>query len=369
MDEERERRRKRVKRIKKTIIFIIIAIIILPTILCVILFFKMNSYKNEVSDLKKTMTEYVKAREESFAIAYAGGKKEQTTESADSNNPTKELDKETDNTEPSTEVKPAPIETEAETETETETTTEAETTTETETATETETETETVFEPETIIQRDGQKELVEKALAEGRKVVYLTFDDGPCSNTGKLLDVLDKYGVKATFFINGHEGFEKELNRMVAGGHTLAMHTYSHVYESVYANVDSFAKEIDQLRQYIYKNTGLYPHIFRFPGGSSNSQTDSIQPYIDYLNKNGFLYFDWNVSSGDGGATPSVDQLYNNVMSGIEKQKVSIVLMHDSTAKMTTFEAMPRILESLQAMNALILPINDDTTPVHHNIN
>ena len=211
---------------------------------------------------------------------------------------------------------------------------------------------------------------VEEALKQGRKVVYLTFDDGPSDNTDALLDVLAEHNVKATFFVNGHEGYEEALNRIVNEGHTLALHTYTHDYAHVYESVESFAQEVESLQDYLEKTTGVRPHIFRFPGGSSNSQAPlPISQYIDYLNKNNLVYFDWNVSSGDGGDGLSRKQVYDNVMKGISGQDISVVLMHDATYRMTTFEAVPDIIEKLQEQNALILPITADTQPVHHNVN
>ena len=185
-----------------------------------------------------------------------------------------------------------------------------------------------------------------------------------------MLDVLAEHNVKATFFVNGYEGYEEALNRIVNEGHTLALHTYTHDYAHVYESVESFSQEVESLQDYLEKVTGTRPYIFRFPGGSSNSQAPlPISQYIDYLNKNNLVFFDWNVSSGDGEDGLSRKQVYDNVMKGIAGQDVSVVLMHDATYRMTTFEAVPDIIEKLQEQNALILPITADTQPVHHNVN
>ena len=215
---------------------------------------------------------------------------------------------------------------------------------------------------------NGYSDDVAQALSEGRKVVYLTFDDGPWEMTDEFLDVLKQYGVNATFFINYREGYEDELIRMRDEGHTIAMHTYSHVYEHVYGDISEFESEVVMLQDYISSVTGVKSTIFRFPGGSSNSKTNKINTYINYLNNNGIVYFDWNVSSAD--ATPgglSAEKICNNVISGVNCKDVSVVLMHDAYDKHTTLEALPMIIEKLQAMNALILPITEDTVPVHHN--
>ena len=326
---EAERRRKRVKLYKRIIVIAIITIILLPTILCIILFCRMNHMQKEFSELRARIeTASMLAEEESNDKA-SDDRKGQTSLNK---NPS-ENTKETQSVQPETEsVQP-----------ETETT-----------------------QPET----QAGEDIVEEALSEGRKVVYLTFDDGPSGNTEALLDVLAEHNVKATFFVNGHEGYENALNRIVKEGHTLALHTYTHDYAHVYESVDSFAQEVESLQDYLESTTGVRPLIFRFPGGSSNSKAQlPISDYIAYLNKHNMVYFDWNVSSGDGGDGLSSRQVYDNVMKGIAGQDVSVVLMHDATYRMTTFEAVPDIIEKLQEQNALILPITADTQPVHHNVN
>lgn len=130
--------------------------------------------------------------------------------------------------------------------------------------------------------------------------VYLTFDDGPSSNTAEILDILKQYGVKATFFVIGKENEEsKELyRRMVEEGHTLAMHSYSHKYGMLYESVEAFAEDFSNIQNYLFEVTGQECLFYRFPGGSSNqvSKTD-MKELIAYLNGQGITYFDWNVSS------------------------------------------------------------------------
>ena len=352
-DELSDARKKRVRVLKKMIVGIVIFSILLPTILCILLFVKMNSLNKELDEIKGAVqafsAEKIQADEDRHAAVSEGEK-----DTGDAG-----LRTEPEYTEPDTN---AETETEPETESETEAETEAES--QSEIASEPETQ-----EPQTTA--TSEQKLIEEALAEGRKVVYLTFDDGPCANTENLLDAIDKYGVKVTFFVNGFVDYPDSLRRIVNEGHTLALHTYSHDYSKVYGSLDGFKYEISSLQDKIEGITGIRPNIFRFPGGSSNTVSPlPIRIFIDYLDSIGMVYYDWNVSSGDGGGNLlTVDQVYNNVMDGIAGNDVSIVLMHDSTYRMTTYEAVPRIIESLQAMNALILPISEDTVPVHHNVN
>ena len=200
--------------------------------------------------------------------------------------------------------------------------------------------------------------------------VYLTFDDGPSENTNEILNILDDYGVKATFFVVGkeEEQYKEMYRRIVSEGHTIAMHSYSHRYSDIYSSLDAFASDLDRIQNLIYDVTGVDCLYYRFPGGSSNQVSNiEMSQYIRYLNDNNITYFDWNVSSGDATSQAySPDELVENVMSDVVKYKTSVVLMHDADAKDATVAALPGLIESLQAQGAVILPISDDTTLIQH---
>jgi len=203
------------------------------------------------------------------------------------------------------------------------------------------------------------------------KKVYLTFDDGPSSNTDQILDILKDYDVKATFFVVGKtdERSVKAYQRIVEEGHTLAMHSYSHRYDEIYESKEAFARDLNSLQEYLYETTGVWPRIYRFPGGSSNTVSKvDMQELIEYLTDIGITYFDWNVASGDAvSRTLPAETIVNNCLSGIEKQKESVILMHDASNKGTTIEALPRIIEAIQEQgDAELLPITDETVPVQH---
>lgn len=204
----------------------------------------------------------------------------------------------------------------------------------------------------------------------GRKV-YLTFDDGPSCYTEEILDILDQYDVKATFFVVGKESdwAREALQEIVDRGHTLGMHSYSHKYAEIYESVESFSEDLEKIQNYVYDATGVTSTVYRFPGGSSNtiSKVD-MNDFADYLDTQEIRFFDWNVSSGDavkGGA--SVEQLTKNVMGDVVRHKNVIVLMHDAANKRTTVEALPIIIENILALeDTEILPITDETEPVQH---
>ncbi len=199
--------------------------------------------------------------------------------------------------------------------------------------------------------------------------VYLTFDDGPSANTDQILDILDEYGVKATFFVVGKEGYNDQYRRIVEEGHTLGMHSYSHVYRDIYESVEAYGQDLEKLHTYLYELTGVDSRIVRLPGGSSNTVSkDKIQDIIAYLGQQGMTYYDWNVSSGDAASGyVSAQQIADNVLNHVSEHHTSIVLMHDASGKNTTVEALPIILEKiLESDNMVLLPITEDTVPIQH---
>lgn len=201
-------------------------------------------------------------------------------------------------------------------------------------------------------------------------IVYLTFDDGPSDNTDAILDVLDDYGVKATFFVVGKDvkDYEAQYQRIVADGHTIGMHSFSHNYSNIYSSEEAFEEDYSKIFNLIKDTCGVESKFYRFPGGSSNKVSNiSMSTFISYLNSQGIRYYDWNVSSGDAtSAAFTCDELVDNVMNDVVKYKSSVVLLHDGNSKKATVEALPELIESLQEIGAMILPISDDTAVIQH---
>ena len=203
-----------------------------------------------------------------------------------------------------------------------------------------------------------------------KQKVYLTFDDGPSENTVKILDILKEKNVKATFFVIGHEDEESQeiYRRIVAEGHTLGMHSFTHKYSVIYDSLDAFSEDFNHLRNYLNEVTGVAPNIMRFPGGSSNQVSNTeMSEFIRYLNEQGITYYDWNVASGDATSqayTP--DELINNVVKDISDKDTSIVLMHDSSTKATTADALGPMIDQLLGLDVELLPIDDNTKLIQH---
>lgn len=208
---------------------------------------------------------------------------------------------------------------------------------------------------------------------ESQKKIYLTFDDGPSSNTDEILDILKAYDVKATFFVVGKtdEASRKAYRRIVEEGHTLGMHSYSHSYADIYASEEDFQTDMKKLQEYLYELTGVWPRFYRFPGGSSNTVSNiDMQKLADWLTDQGVTYFDWNVASGDAVSRElPAETLLANCLAGIRNQQSCVVLMHDAANKDTTVEALPEIISEIRLQeDAVFLPITDDTVPVQHTI-
>jgi peptidoglycan/xylan/chitin deacetylase (PgdA/CDA1 family) len=199
----------------------------------------------------------------------------------------------------------------------------------------------------------------------GIKVVFLTFDDGPSENTGALLDMLNEYDAKGTFFTTLHDSDNaKAMYRRIANeGHTLANHTCSHDY-SLYSNPEAFFADVDELDQFQKTVTGQKEtsHVFRFPGGSMNSNEACVQGMVS----RGWNYSDWNVSSGDGCSDPpSSDVIAQTIIEGCREHDVSVVLSH-AELKNSSREAMPIVIETLQQEGYTFLNMESDYTYPRH---
>lgn len=204
-------------------------------------------------------------------------------------------------------------------------------------------------------------------------VIYLTFDDGPSNDTTeKILDVLKKYDVQATFFItkNGSDDLIKRINDE---GHTVALHTYTHDYKSIYSSVDDYFLDLTKIQERVKNVIGKTVTIIRFPGGSNNTISNKynkgiMQTLREEVEKRGFTYFDWNVDSNDAWscAKKNVSDkrtcVYNNVTNNLKKSRPNVVLMHD--IKPYTAEAIEDIIKYANDKGYVFLKIDDTTSQV-----
>lgn len=191
------------------------------------------------------------------------------------------------------------------------------------------------FDHETSLTREVR--VVAQPLPETQwpqeRTIYLTFDDGPGPYTMELLNVLDRYGVKATFFVT-NSGYDQVMQEIASRGHSIGVHTVSHSYSQIYSSVEAYFQDLLQMRQIIFEETGIQTNLIRFPGGSSNEiSRHYCQGIMTTLSQAvedaGYQYFDWNVDSNDAGGAKTAEEVYQNVIEGVSRQRVSVVLQHD----------------------------------------
>ncbi len=215
-----------------------------------------------------------------------------------------------------------------------------------------------------------KKQAIANPINPGDKVVYLTFDDGPHKYTARLLDILDKYNVKATFFVtNQFPAYQNMIGESHRRGHTIALHTYSHNYSNIYRNEDAYYDDLSLIHNICVNQTGVEPTIIRFPGGTNNGVSKKycagiMTALTQSISYHGYLYCDWNVSSGDAGGVFTREQVAANVINGIQKNSVSIVLQHD--IKGFSVEAVDDIIFWGLEHGYTFLPMTDTTPMVHY---
>ena len=119
-------------------------------------------------------------------------------------------------------------------------------------------------------------------------------------------------GVKATFFVKNGGKYNHYMQDIVAQGHTIALHTYTHSYSGIYASDEAYLNDLQQISDLVYSETGVRTKIMRFPGGSSNTVSKKYNQGVmtrmtQKVTEMGYLYYDWNLSSGDaaGGTVPA----------------------------------------------------------------
>lgn len=215
-----------------------------------------------------------------------------------------------------------------------------------------------------------EKQAVSNPVNPGNKVVYLTFDDGPSAHTARLLEILDKYGVKATFFVtNQFPAYQNMIGESHRRGHTIALHTYSHAYQNIYSSEEAYFQDLSLIHNICVAQTGVIPTILRFPGGTNNTVskkycTGIMTLLAQNISYHGYLYCDWNVSSGDAGGAKTAAQVASNVISGIQRNNVSVVLQHD--IKSYSVEAVDEIVFWGIQNGYTFLPLTDSSPMVHY---
>jgi len=188
----------------------------------------------------------------------------------------------------------------------------------------------------------------QKLISHGskkQKVIALTFDDGPHPQyTPEILDLLNKYDVKATFFVLGKfaEQYPDIIKRQAIEGHEIGNHTYSHI-DVKKVSMEKFEEEFQKTQQIIFSLTGIEPKVFRPPYGFYNEKIISIP------NNQGCNVVLWSSrQDSKDWSNPGIDKIVNTILSQIENG--DIILLHDNVYhdQSQTIEALKIVLPELK---------------------
>lgn len=212
------------------------------------------------------------------------------------------------------------------------------------------------------------KRRIDVEIPEDQKVIYLTFDDGPSEYTEELLDVLDEYNAKVTFFVtNGEEEYHEMIGEAYERGHTVGVHSFSHDVSEIYSSRKAFYDDLQWIQNLVVSETGTVPNIIRFPYGTGNTISESYEKGImtdltSTIHLYGYTYCDWNVNSDDCGEAQSEAEVINNVISGIkalDEDESPIVLLHDVNEH--TVKAVDDIIQWGLENGYIFLPLVEDS--------
>ncbi|AQS06235.1 polysaccharide deacetylase family protein [Clostridium beijerinckii] len=208
--------------------------------------------------------------------------------------------------------------------------------------------------------------LNEKISEHKKKIIYLTFDDGPSSKvTNSVLDVLKENKVHATFFLIGNqiEGKEDVVKRIYDEGNGIGLHTYTHKIRKIYSSEDAFIKEMIKCRDEINKAIGISPNIIRFPCGSNKRLN---KKYLKRLHDEGFKIYDWDLDNTDGlNSRLSPDTLYRKAIKGSENRQNIILLLHCTDMHKNTCKALPQIIKYYKSKGYEFKVITEDTPELY----
>lgn len=189
----------------------------------------------------------------------------------------------------------------------------------------------------------------------GEKRVFLTFDDGPSQSvTPLILDLFKQENVKATFFVLGNNVRNNPdlIKREFDEGHYIANHGYSHKYSSIYSSPEATLEEYNTTEQAIKDalgNQSYCSNLFRFPGGSNGGYyNEAKQASKALLRENGIVHLDWNCLSKDAEGAKTKEALLQNVIDTIGEKDSVVILMHDASDKILTYEMLPDLIAYLR---------------------
>lgn len=189
------------------------------------------------------------------------------------------------------------------------------------------------------------------------KIAYITIDDGPSKFTDEMIKTLNKYNVKATFFmIDGNmKEYPQQVKNIIKNGNTAGFHSVSHDIHKLYVTSTSAKEEFDTNDQTFYKITGKHSKVIRIPYGSKPyTPQASYQALVDA----GYKIWDWDLDTEDWRSNSS--QIVQNVKNHIKNRKGEdkdqlVVLMHE---KKQSAEALDSVLKFLSDEGYEFAPVD-----------
>lgn len=202
----------------------------------------------------------------------------------------------------------------------------------------------------------------ENTTAQKAKVIYLTFDDGPSSDASKLLDVLNEYDAKATFFMLGPnmERNPEIVKRMVKEDFGVGLHGVTHDAHQIYRSKAAPVNEMTKAQRILDEISGIQSDLVRLPYGSIPYLTEEMRFLLGQKN---FEIWDWNVDSQDWEVKDGsfVDQTIDSIMALEKAGRTPVVLMHD---KPKTIKQLPKLLKLLKQEGFEFKSLTNELTPL-----
>lgn len=199
-----------------------------------------------------------------------------------------------------------------------------------------------------------------------KKIIYLTFDDGPSHKvTNNVLDILKENKINGTFFLIGNQikGKEDIVKRIYNEGNGLGLHSYTHNYKKIYGNEDNFIKEMFDCRNEVKRVVGISPNIIRFPGGSSKRLSKG---FLIKLHEKNLKIYDWNLDNCDGlKPKTSPEELYEKAIEGSGKKKKIILLLHCTDVHENTYKALNKIIKYYKSKGYEFRTITEETAELY----
>lgn len=195
-----------------------------------------------------------------------------------------------------------------------------------------------------------------------RHVCYLTFDTGPSKNTPKILEILNKYDIRATWFVSTHNTYLNSVKQIWESGNQVAVHSHNSNAKQIYKNTKTFWEDHDTAVAELTKILGFKPaNMMRFPGGSSNSYNKTITKKLKAeATSRGIHYFDWNQSSGDG-TSKNATKILNNAINKAESKNSICLWMHDTDSNDATVQALEQIIQFYKSKGFSFEYLNEES--------